>query len=121
MTMSNNKALAAISIWLGLATLQGDLRAIPTDQELAKLVNDGLATNYGIPGIPFLVRHMKPGDTSSGVEIARTVDTVSIDATPCKTGTKKLILTFVKPFDTSEVSDVNCTGRTYHRIQVIQH
>jgi hypothetical protein len=92
---------------------------LPEDRELRRTIGENLTRLYGVTNIPFVSKSTKPGDASSGVEIARTKDTVSIDPMPCSNQFKGIV-TFVKPYKESKISDVKCNGKTYSRIQVIQ-
>jgi hypothetical protein len=94
--------------------------ALAEDQDLKTLVAEGLTRIYGISNTPFAAKNTKPGDASSGVEVARTKDTLSIDATPCLNNQPKRIVTFVKPYLESKISDAKCNDKRYPQIQVIQ-
>jgi hypothetical protein len=89
------------------------------NQELTRLVDQGLTRLYGVP-IPFVLRNTKPGDASSGVEVARTNDALFIDLTPCLSNQQKRIFAFVEPYKESKISDAKCDGKSYPQIQVIQ-
>jgi hypothetical protein len=89
------------------------------DQELKKRVEQGLAQVYGV-SVPFVWKNTKPGDVSSGVEIARTNDALFIDPTPCLSNQQKRILAFVKPYRESKISDAKCDGKSFQQVQVIQ-
>jgi hypothetical protein len=65
-------------------------------------------------------KNTKPGDVSSGVEIARTNDALFIDPTPCLSNQQKRILAFVKPYRESKISDAKCDGKSFQQVQVIQ-
>ncbi|PYJ12649.1 MAG: hypothetical protein DME93_06575 [Verrucomicrobia bacterium] len=93
--------------------------ALPDVPRLRKLVGEGLTQVYGIPNTPFVLKYTKPGDASSGVVVATTNDTLLIDPTPCVTN-QKGIITFVKPYKESKISDARCNGKSYPQIQVIQ-
>jgi len=93
------------------------------DQELKKRVEQGLAQVYGV-SVSFVWRNAKPGDVSSGVEVARTSDAVFIDPSPCvsnpQSNPQKRIFAFVMPYKLSKISDAKCDGKSYPQIQVIQ-
>jgi|SRR6266581_2297219 len=86
---------------------------------LDNIVKQGLTRVYGVP-IGFVSTNTKPGDASSGVEVARTNDALFIDPTPCLSNQKKRIFAFVKPYKESKISDAKCDGKSYPQIQVIQ-
>jgi|SRR6516165_2111301 hypothetical protein len=93
--------------------------------ELTTIIERGLLRVYGstIPklgdhGISFTIKKTRTGDTASGVEVARTNDILSIDATPC--AAQKTIVTFVRPYNETPISDVRCGSNVYSRLQVIQ-
>jgi hypothetical protein len=90
------------------------------NQALQKLIGQGLTQIYGVANMPYLAKNTKPGDALSGVEVARTSNTLSIDPTPCLTNQPKRVVTFVKPYRESKISDAKCSGKSYAQIQVIQ-
>lgn len=103
-----------------VATMLAQPPASSGNQELDKLLSQGLGQVYGDPKISFVLQNAKPGDASSGVVIARTSDAVYIDPAPCSTGRSKRIVAFSRRFKESKVSDAVCNGRSYPKIQVIQ-
>lgn len=122
--MNKTKLSSSWSFLIALLSVaiaaSAQLPAVPEDQELKKLVAEGLTRIYGTPNTPFAAKNTKPGDASSGVEVARTKDALSIDATPCLNTQPKRIVTFVKPYRESKISDAKCNGKSYPQIQVIQ-
>jgi hypothetical protein len=88
--------------------------------ELMTIVREGLARVFGKTAnqISFTLKNTRSGDTASGVEVARTNDTLAIDVTPCDS--EKTVVTFIKPYKETPVSDVRCGTRVYSRLQVIQ-
>src|ERR1700760_4017204 len=64
------------------------------------------------------LKQCRPGETASGVEVARTPDLLAIDVEPC--ASSKTILTFVKPYREAPIGPERCGAQTYPRLQVIQ-
>jgi len=90
------------------------------DEESNKLVTQGLEQKYGSAKTSFILQKPRPGSAVSGVEIARTSNTVYIDSTPCSTDQPKRIFAFVKPYAEGKVSNAVCSSKSYPQIQVIQ-
>lgn|SRR5262249_38997660 len=103
-----------------VATVLAQPPAAPENEDLNTLLAQGFERQYGDPRISFISQNAKPGDATSGVEVARTSVKLYIDATPCVTGRPKRIFAFVKPYKEGKVSDAVCSGKRYPQIQVIQ-
>jgi hypothetical protein len=87
---------------------------------LPALIQAGLARIYGqdSKSISFTIEQTRPGVTASGVEVARTDDMLAIDVTPC--ATRKTIVSFIRPYRDTNISDEKCGYKVYPRLQVIQ-
>ena len=93
--------------------------ASPDNEGPDKLVRDGLTRVYGV-SISFVSSNATAGAAVSGVEVARTNDTLFIDTTPCLFNQPKRIFAFVKPYREGKLGDAKCDGKSYPQIQVIQ-
>jgi hypothetical protein len=92
----------------------------PDNQDFQKVVAQGLTRAYGVP-VLFVSRIAKPGDASSGVEVAKTNNALFIDPTPCLSNQqRRIIFVFVTPYKESKISDAKCDGKSYPQFQVIQ-
>lgn len=95
--------------------------SVSSDAEWRNLIEARLQELYGRAMGRVSIGNLqqcRPGETGSGVEVARTSDLLAIDVEPC--ASSKTILTFVKPYREGPVSPERCQAQTYPRIQVIQ-
>jgi hypothetical protein len=66
----------------------------------------------------FTIKLQKKGDTASGVVVDKSPTTISLDVTPC--ASEKETITFVKPYQENQISDITCKDKTLEQSQVIQ-
>jgi len=62
----------------------------------------------------------KAGDIATGVILLEDQRQLRLDASPCAGTQDKVIVLFRPPYRKVPMPNVNCNGRTYTRVQVIQ-